>query len=117
MENLKALVYGKELNKYQRKLAQKEFEKLEKHRKEANEFIKDVAEMVGIDTDVVGFDGITLSLDDFEEAIKGLSNGDVTILLKGLEHIHKWGEEEQEQWDDPGDCAIDTINQYRYSMR
>ena len=29
MENLRALVYGKELNKYQIKLAQNEFRKLE----------------------------------------------------------------------------------------
>ena len=45
---------------------------LEKHRKEANGFIKSIAEMVGIETDVVGFDGIKLSIDDFEEAIRRL---------------------------------------------
>lgn len=38
------------------------------------------------------------------------------ILLKGLEHIGKWGDEEQERWDDPGSCALDTITQYRYSL-
>jgi len=46
--------------------------RITKKRKEANEFIKSIAEMVGIDTDVVGFDGVTLSIDDFEEAIKSL---------------------------------------------
>jgi hypothetical protein len=42
--------------------------------------------------------------------------GDVGILLKGLEHIGKWEEEEAERWDDPGYCALDTLAQYRYSM-
>lgn len=47
---------------------------------------------------------------------KSLPIGDVEILLKGLEHIEKWGDEEEERWDDPGDCAMDTLTQYRYSM-
>lgn len=47
---------------------------------------------------------------------KLLPIGDVEILLKGLEHIGKWGDEEEERWDDPGDCAMDTLTQYRYSM-
>jgi hypothetical protein len=47
---------------------------------------------------------------------KSLPIGDVEILLKGLEHIGKWGDEKEERWDDPGDCAIDTLTQYRYSM-
>lgn len=47
---------------------------------------------------------------------KSLPIGDVEILLKGLEHIGKWGDEEEERWDDPGDCAMDTLSQYRYSM-
>jgi hypothetical protein len=42
--------------------------------------------------------------------------GDVEILIKGLEHIGKWGDEEEERWDDPGDCAMDTLTQYRYSI-
>ena len=45
---------------------------------------------------------------------KSLPIGDVEILLKGLEHIGEWGDEEEERWDDPGDCAMDTL--YRYSM-
>ena len=36
--------------------------------KEANQFILDIAQMLGIETDGVGFDGITLSIDDFSEA-------------------------------------------------
>jgi len=43
--------------------------------------------------------------------------GDVKILLIALEHIGKWGEEEEESWDDPGDCAMDAIVQYRYSIK
>ena len=47
---------------------------------------------------------------------KPLPIGDVEILLIALEHIAKWGDEEEERWDDPGDCAIDAVTQYRYSM-
>jgi len=47
---------------------------------------------------------------------KSLPIGDVEILLIALEHIGKWGEEEEERWDDPGDCAMDALTQYRYSM-
>ena len=42
--------------------------------------------------------------------------GDVEILLIALEHIGKWGEEEEERWDDSGECAMDALTQYRYSM-
>lgn len=38
------------------------------------------------------------------------------ILIKGLEHIGKWGDEEESKWDDPGSCALDTLTQYRYSL-
>jgi len=74
MENLKTLVHGDALNSKQLKLAQEELKHLEKSQKEANEFIKTLAEMVGIETDLIGFDEITLSLDDFEEALKELYN-------------------------------------------
>lgn len=53
MENLRALVYGRELNNYQRKLAQKEFEKLEISWREANRFIIDIADKLRMDTDSV----------------------------------------------------------------
>jgi hypothetical protein len=74
MENLRALVYGRELNYYQRKLAQKEFEKLEISWREANRFIIDIADKLRMDTDSVGYDGIQFSIDDFEEAIKSVEN-------------------------------------------
>ena len=48
---------------------------------------------------------------------KSLPIGDVEILLISLEHIGKWGDEEEERWDDPGDCAMDAIVQYRYSIK
>lgn len=41
---------------------------------------------------------------------------DVEILIKALEHIYRWGDEEEERWDDPGECAADALTQYRYSM-
>ena len=76
MENLKALVYGRKLNDYQKALAKSEFEKLEQRHKEANEFIKTVAEMMGIDTDSVGFDDVQLTLDDFSDVINKLRGWD-----------------------------------------
>jgi hypothetical protein len=46
----------------------------ERHRKHANEFIKSVADMLNMDTDGVGYDGLTLSLDDFKDAIRALGH-------------------------------------------
>jgi len=74
MENLRALVYGVGLSHYQRKLAQKEFEALEIKGKEANRFILDIADLLRMDVDSVGFDGIQFTIDDFEMAIKALAN-------------------------------------------
>jgi len=48
----------------------KKCKKQEKQRKHANEFIKSVADMLNMDTDGVGYDGLTLSLDDFQDAIR-----------------------------------------------
>ena len=31
-------------------------------------------------------------------------------------HENEWGDEEEKRWDDPGDCAMDTLTKYRYSM-
>jgi len=61
---------------------------------------------------------ITLLKQKIEELEKQATNnniGDVEILLKGLENIGRWDEEE-ERWADPGDCAMDTLTQYRYSI-
>lgn len=40
----------------------------------SNEFIKGIAEMLDMDADGIGYDGLQLTLDDFEEAIKNLTN-------------------------------------------
>ena len=47
-------------------------DQLEAERKEANQFIIQIAELLGIDADGIGFDGLTLSIDDFKEAINKL---------------------------------------------
>ena len=52
----------------------KKEEILKKKLKDANDFIKSIADMLNIDTEGLGYDGLTLSLDDFQEAIKILSN-------------------------------------------
>ena len=52
----------------------KKEEILKKKLKDANDFIKSIADMLNIDTEGLGYDGLTLSLDDFQEAIKNLSN-------------------------------------------
>ncbi len=51
-------------------LAQSEFKK-----KEANELIKIVAEMVEIETDGLGYDDLQLSLNDFLDTISKLRGG------------------------------------------
>lgn len=49
-------------------------EKYKLKHKESNEFIKSIAELLKIDIDGVGFDGVQLTLDDFSEAIELLKN-------------------------------------------
>jgi len=55
--------------------------------------------------------------DFIADVSKSLPIGNVEILLRALEHIGKWGDEEEERWDDPGDCAMDAIVKYRYSIK
>ena len=40
----------------------------------------------------------------------------VEILIKALEQIAIWDDEQAEQWDDPGDCALEALQKYRYSL-
>ncbi len=61
-----------------------DWDKLEEKNKQANEFIIDIAKLLNI-SEGVGFDGITLSIEDFEKAIKQInknyfSNSVVTQL-------------------------------------
>ncbi len=72
MENLKALIYGRNLTNYQRSLAIQEFENLIRSRKEGNEFIIDIADCLGMETDGIGYDGIQFTIDDFKDAISAL---------------------------------------------
>ena len=44
-------------------------EESEKQRKQVNEFIIDIANMLNMDTDGIGYDGLILSIDDFQDAI------------------------------------------------
>ena len=74
MENLKALIYGRELTNYQRALAIQELEKLQNNSKEANQFIIDIADLLKMDTDGVGYDDIQFSIDDFKDAVSALAN-------------------------------------------
>ena len=45
-------------------------EDYKEHRKNTNEFILEIASMLKMDTDGIGFDGITFNLEDFEEKIE-----------------------------------------------
>ena len=45
----------------------KENEHLQAEVKKANEFILDVAEQLGMDTDGIGYDGLQLSIEDFKD--------------------------------------------------
>lgn len=40
----------------------------------------------------------------------------VEILIKALEHIAIWGDEQEDQWDDPGDCALEALQKFRHSL-
>jgi len=55
-----------------RKATDKYIDQLEDERKSANEFIIDIAKLLNIDADGIGFDGLQLSIDDFKEAINKL---------------------------------------------
>ena len=57
----------KENNKYEN--SENYIFKLEEQNEEANEFITEIAKMLKIDIDGIGFDGIKLCLDDFSNAI------------------------------------------------
>ncbi len=48
----------------------KYIDQVEAENKDANEFIKDIAKLLNIDADGIGFDGLTLSIEDFQGAIK-----------------------------------------------
>ncbi len=63
--------------------------------KEANSFILDIAKILKIDTDGIGFDGLQLSIDDFKEAQKEVYNQAIDDAVKNAKVI--WiGEEGNE---------------------
>lgn len=55
------------------KLAMQKIADLEHKNKEANEFIIEIAKMLKMETDGIGFDGIQFSLDDFQAALSNFS--------------------------------------------
>jgi len=79
---------------------------LKKKLEDANWFITEIAKMLNIDTDGVGYDDIQLSLDDFQEAIKNLPNE-----LKGVSNNEQ--KENNCLLNLPkGDCV--TKNSFKY---
>ena len=50
----------------------KELDKLKKENREANDFIIEIAKMLSIETDGLGYDGIQLSMDDFLNSINAI---------------------------------------------
>ena len=54
-------------------------------------------------------------------SIHGVSNScgvdDISILIKGLEDISKWDDEQEEWYDDPGHCANMTLIKYYNSKK
>ena len=50
------------------------FRTCEKQRKDAIEFIKSIADLLNMDPDGLGYDGLSLSLDDFRNAIKAIKD-------------------------------------------
>jgi hypothetical protein len=47
---------------------------LKKKNKEANEFIIDIADLLKMDTDGIGYDELQFTIDDFKDAISALAN-------------------------------------------
>jgi hypothetical protein len=43
--------------------------------------------------------------------------GDTSILIKGLEDISNWDDEQEEWYDDPGHCANMTLIKYYNSKK
>jgi len=70
-------LYSKEQDKY---IDQIEAER-KSERKEANQFIIQIAELLGIDADGIGYDGLQLSIDDFKEAINKLGK---TVIMEWI---------------------------------
>ena len=73
------------------KLAE-EFEALEIKSKEANRFILDIADLLRMDVDSVGFDGIKFTIDDFEMAIKELPKLKQDDLVQELQNAKNYFE-------------------------
>ena len=60
-----------DINAYQADI-NKHIDQVEAENKDANQFIIQVADLLGINTDGIGFDELRLSIEDFEEAINKL---------------------------------------------
>ena len=71
MEGLRAQAYH--MSRKHADAVNEYIDQLEVERKEANQFIIQIAELLGIDTDGIGHDGLQLSIDDFKEAINQLN--------------------------------------------
>jgi len=49
------------------------------------------------------------------ETIVSGQTDDAEILLEALEKIAVWSDED-DYWDDPGECAMDALTKYRYKL-
>jgi len=56
---------------------------LSEKRKEANDFIIQIAELLGMDTDGIGYDGLQWGIDDFEEALDN-------VLSEKIKGFNQW---------------------------
>jgi len=65
--------YGKGINYSTKEVAYLMQSFADQQNKDANIFIKDIAVMLGMDTDGIRFDGLKFSIEDFEDAIKSLN--------------------------------------------
>jgi hypothetical protein len=63
-------------------------QRLAEKMKEASQFILDIARVLGMETDGVGFDGLTLSIDDFKEAAEKMVS---ERLREELIKFDAWG--------------------------
>lgn len=79
---------------------EKEIEGLKTKKKEANRFIIDIAELLGMDVDGVGFDEIQFSIDDFKNAI--IDNQRKALIL-----FAKWHDDNDNYGNNWMDIKVD----------
>ena len=76
---------------------------LSEKRKEANDFIIQIAELLGMDTDGIGYDGLQWGIDDFNEALDN-------VLSEKMKEFAEWVDENH--GEESGEFIQDILKKY-----